>query len=764
MPPSSSEPLSFRNTWVQSCHRRLAQQLGRFEVSEEVVLTGTAVLVGLLTGLGALTFIWLIARFGDGFGWLNDQLAHIHPWAIAVIPALGGLIAGPLIHAFAREAKGHGVPEVMQAITLRGGRIRPAVVVVKATASAACISSGGSAGREGPIVQIGAAIGSVTGQMFHLSAERIRNLVACGAAAGIAATFNAPIAGVIFALEVILDEFTTRYFATVVISAVTAAIVSQSVLGESPAFAVPTYSLAHPADLLFYTALGLLAPLGALAFVSTLYWAEDAFDNWRCPEWLKPAVGGVCVGIIGLAAPMALGAGFPGIEAALHNELALGAMAALVFAKIAATDFTLGSGNSGGVFAPALFMGAMLGGAFGGLVHRGFPDITGPVGAYALVGMSALFAAAAHAPMTAVLIVFEMSGDYRLILPLLLATGISAVVSQRIRRLSIYTLKLARRGIYLERGHDIDVMQGITVGEAMTTDFETASLNMPLEELEQVFARTHRHGFCVVDETDELAGVVSIRDLERALAEGPTGGKTVADIATTQGLLVAYPDEPMWKALRRLGTRDLSRLPVVEQEGSCRLVGVVRRRDIIRAYNHAIVKRAHHQHRAEALQLGKLDHAGFVQVEIPPTSPVVGQRVTQVRLPEECLIVSARRGRKLKIAHGYTVLQAGDQVTVIADDECAPLVRRLLIEGSTDSDSTVQAQARHRELTIPPGAACVGKPMRDLSLPPDCILVSIQRGSDVLIPHGDTVLQVGDVVGVFGLEEELSRAELYLAQ
>jgi CIC family chloride channel protein len=663
--------------WLQ-VRRQVGQALDRFEVSEEAVLVGTAVLVGLLTGLGALVFIWLIARFGDVFGWMRDQLTQVHSWGAVLIPALGGLIAGPLIHSFAREAKGHGVPEVMQAIVLRGGRIRPAVVVVKAIASAACISSGGSAGREGPIVQIGSALGSVIGQISHLSDERIRNLVACGSAAGIAATFNAPIAGVVFALEVILGEFTTRYFATVVVSAVTASIVSQSVLGETTAFFVPAYGLAHPVDLLIYAGLGLLAPLVAWLFVATLYRAEDLFEEWVFPDWLKPAVGGMLVGIVGLRAPEALGAGFAGIEAALHNELALLTMAGLLVAKLLATDFTLGSGNSGGVFAPALFVGAMLGGTFGDLVHRLLPGVTGPVGAYALVGMAAVFAGAAHAPMTAMLIVFEMSGDYRLILPLMLATGISTVLSQRIRRDSIYTLKLSRRGIHLERGRDVDVMQGVTVGEVMTTDVAVVPLSVSLAELAAKFATTHHHGFSVVDDAGGLVGVVSIQDLERALVAGAVEGQRVADIATTEGLLVAYPDEPMWRALRRLGTRDIGRLPVVEREGSTRLVGVVRRSDIVRAYNHAIVKRAHHQHRVETLRLGKLDAATFVQIEIPPQSSVVGRRVSELDLPEACLVVSVRRGRNLHVAHGYTVLQAGDQLTVFAANASLPLVRQCL--------------------------------------------------------------------------------------
>jgi CIC family chloride channel protein len=672
----AASPMPHLPRWLRA-RLRVAQALTRFRVSEEAVLTGTAVLVGLLTGLGALAFIWLIARFGDLFGWLGDWLRQIHPWAVAVIPMLGGLVAGPLIHFFAREAKGHGVPEVMQAIALRGGRIRPAVVAVKGVASAACISSGGSAGREGPIVQIGSALGSVIGQLFHLSNERIRNLVACGAAAGIAATFNAPIAGVVFALEVILGEFTTRYFATVVISAVTASIVSQSVLGETPAFAVPAYGLAHPVDLLIYTVLGLLAPLVAWVFVTTLYRSEDLFEKWRLPEWIKPAVGGLLVGAVGLWAPEALGAGFAGIESALHDELPMLVMGGLLLAKVLATDLTLGSGNSGGVFAPALFMGAMLGGAFGDLAHQLLPTVTGPVGAYALVGMAAVFAGAAHAPMTAMLIVFEMSGDYRLILPLMLATGISTVLSQYLRRDSIYTLKLSRRGVHLERGRDVDVMQGVTVGEVMTTKPDTVTPDMSLVALAAEFGRTHHHGFPVVDAAGELVGVVTIQDLERALHAGGAEIKTVGDIATTRELLVAYPDEPMWKALRRMGTRDVGRLPVVPEEGSRQLLGVVRRTDIVRAYNSAIIDRAHHQHKVEALQLGKLDPTAFLQIDLPWGSPAAGRRISDLGLPADCLVVSVRRGRRLQVGHGYTVLQPGDRVTVFSDQACLAQVRSL---------------------------------------------------------------------------------------
>jgi CIC family chloride channel protein len=280
-----------------------------------------------------------------------------------------------------------------------------------------------------------------------------------------------------------------------------------------------------------------------------------------------------------------------------------------------------------------------------------------------------------------------MSGDYRLILPLMLATGISTVLSQYLRRDSIYTLKLSRRGVHLERGRDVDVMQGVTVGEVMTTPADVVPLGMSLVALAAEFGRTHHHGFPVVDEAGDLAGVVTIQDLERALHAGDVETKTVADIATTHELLVAYPDEPMWRALRRMGTRDVGRLPVVPEEGSRQLVGVVRRTDIVRAYNSAIVTRAHHQHKVETLRLGKLDPTAFVQLEIPWGSPAVGRRVSEIGLPQECLIVSVRRGRRLEVGHGYTVLRPGDQVTVFSSQECVAEVHRSLKGSATVEES-----------------------------------------------------------------------------
>ncbi len=673
---------------------RAMQVYTRFWSSETAVMSTMAVLVGLVTGLCALAFIWLIDNLKILFTGLSAVLAGVSPLAVVVVPAIGGLVAGPLIYFFAREAKGHGVPEVMYALVMRGGRIRPPVVVVKALASAMCISTGGSAGREGPIVQIGSALGSTLGQVFHLSDARIRNLVACGAAAGIAATFNAPIAGVAFALEVILAELQLSHFITVVIASVVASVVSRSVLGESTAFSVPVYTLRHPLEMLFYLLLGLLAALVARLFVVVLYRAEDLFDGWRFPEAFKPLVGGLLVGLLGLWAPQALGTGFATIEAALRGQLTLGILAVLVLAKILATSSTLGSGNSGGVFAPALFMGAMFGGAFGSLAHQAFPAIAGPAGAYALVGMAAVFAGAAHAPLTAMLIVFEMSGDYQLILPLMLATVVATLVSRRLKRESIYTIKLVKRGVDIYAGRNLNLMRTILVGEAMTPRerLQTVTPDMPLTEAAGILDQTHFHGLAVLDEAGELCGVVTLADLDRAGPQVVARGR-VRDVYTTR-IRTAFPDETLEDTLRHFGALDVGRIPVVDRANPKQLVGILRQSDIVRAYSQAYFEE---QLRLAHLQRAQLEHRlGGQVVEIPlgDRDGAVGKPLSALCIPPNCVVASVRRGGRVLIPRGSTRLEAGDVIVALVNDDGEQQLIQCLAQGGVDTAATLGHNSR----------------------------------------------------------------------
>jgi CIC family chloride channel protein len=695
----------FRRLVSDSIHRwrhLLPRLLDQRAVSESGIIMISASVVGCGAGLGAVFFRWLIKTVQTlSYGQLGASLQNIPHFYLLIIPAIGGAIYGPLIYWFAREAKGHGVPEVMEAVALQGGRIRPRVAVIKSLASAICIGTGGSIGREGPIAQIGSALGSTLGQLLHLSDERVRNLVACGAAGGIAATFNAPIAGSIFALEVILGRLEVTYFGAVVISSVTAVAVARIFHEGTFAFAVPQYALISPWELILYALLGVLAAIGAVCFTRLLYASEDMWDHVHLPEFIKPIGGGLLLGTIGLLTfktadgfPRVFGVGYGSIGDTLFGRLGVEVVLGLFIFKMLATVLTLGAGGSGGIFAPSLFMGAMMGTIFGQIAHHLFPSVTALAGAYAMVGMAAFFSAAAHAPVTAILILFEMTGDYRIILPLMLATVISTLVSRMLSRDSIYTLKLTRRGVHLEQGRDIDIMQGVKVGEAMSTDVEKIPLNLPLDLLAGKFSHTHNHGFPVVDESGDLAGVVSIRDLEQALAEGPIDGRTVADIATTEDLLTCFPDEPMWKALCTMGPRDVSQLPVLKERGSRRLIGLLRRRDIIQAYNNAIAKKAHDQHHAESLRVSRLNDADFADVKITPGSASEGRLISELNLPEECLIVSVRRGNQLIIPHGYTRLRAKDQLTIFAENECLAAVEQRFDDPNSGKSETADDQKK----------------------------------------------------------------------
>ena len=684
-PSSSFSAASFQRSLETRIADRLSGWLDRLQLPEEVILIGTALLVGLGTGGAGVAFQYLILGVSwVGYEWFPHVAAQWGKAYAVLIPTLGGLAAGPLIYYFAREAKGHGVPEVMEAVALRGGHIRPIVAFIKAVASSLTIGSGGSAGREGPIVQIGAALGSTFGQALHLSDERIRNLVACGAAGGIAAVFNAPIAGVIFAMEVILGEFSVRYFSTVVISAVAASAVSQAVWGTDPIFGVPVeYQLNSAWEFAFYPVLGVLAAVAGAAFVRILYWTEDLFDHWRhAPEWLKPAIGGFLLGVLALVYPLVTGfvwidrppifnVGYNVVvENALSGQLILGLVVTLLVLKPIATSLTLGSGGSGGVFAPSLFQGAMLGTAFGLLLNRLLPGIPALPGAYALVGMAAVFAAAAHAPITAVLILFEMTGDYRIILPLMLTVVIATLVSQWILKgESIYTLKLTRRGVRLQHGRDLDVMQGVTVAEIMSQDVDTVPHDLTLPELSERFSQTRHHGFPVLDNVGRLWGVVTIEDLQRAISRNLPRRTTVAEIGTHEPLLVAYPDEPMGAVLARLSTRGIGRLPVVDRDDPRHLVGLVRRNDIVNAYRVALARRAELQHRTKRMQLRNLDGTEFVELTLKEGDRAVGLAVSAIAdlMPHDCVLVSIRRGPVILIPHGDTVLQADDHITAFVD-------------------------------------------------------------------------------------------------
>ena len=730
----------------------------------------TSLIVGIGAGLGAVLFRRLIDWIHNfAYSDIAGIFAEWYPLHLIIIPALGGAIVGPLVYYFAPEAKGHGVPEVMEALELRGGKIRPRVVVVKALASSVCIASGGSVGREGPIAQIGSALGSFVGQTLKLSEERVRTLVACGAAGGIAATFNAPIAGAVFALEVLLRRFGSVYFGAVVISAVTADVIAHYFEGDSRTFLTPEYTMQSPWELLLYTLMGFIAALAAVGFSRLLYFSEDIWNLIRIPEPTKPLLGGILLGLLGIVSyqidgfPRVFGVGYETIENTLFSQLTLQVTFGLLLLKLLATTLTLGSGGSGGIFAPSLFMGAMLGASFGQIAHTIFPEIVAPSGAYALVGMAAFFGGVAHAPITAILILFEMTGDYQIILPLMLSTVLSTIVAKNLSPDSIYTLKLKRRGVELsEDTQAIDLMQGVTAEIAMNCETEAVPLDFPLVELMSTFSSTHYHALPVVQNETELVGLITINELDQLRSKGTLESKTIADILTFNNPATIRPHEPVWMALRHLEDQGEGCVPVVSETGKNILLGVLRRIDIIRAYNKAVSQRAQVQHHAEILNIRKLNQSGLTEVTLRAESPNVGKRVKELHLGGDALIVSVRRGGKLRIVRGETILHAGDQVTIFAEIPKSEFLENYLNGTLKDSELQQKSLVCHREVEIPPGSTIDGMRIRELNLPEDCVLVKIMRNSQIILPRGNTLLQIGDIIEIFGMEEKLSEAEKQL--
>jgi CIC family chloride channel protein len=627
---------------ITSAIRRLRNLHDELRQTERIYMVLVATVVGVLGGLGAVAFRLLIvavnrAAWHEGPVTLG-HLAALPFWWKIVAPAVGGAICGFIIYWFAREAKGHGVPEVMEAVALRGGRIRPRVVLAKMLASGLSIGTGGSVGREGPIVQIGSAIGSTFGQWLKIDQRRQRTLVGCGAAAGIAATFNAPVAGALFALEIILGDFGVAQFSPIVISSVAATVVSRHFLGNSPAFVVPEYSLVHWTELFAYAGLGILAGLAALAFIRSLYATEDAFDRLRAPLPLKSMVGGAIIGLIGIQAPHIFGVGYEAITDALHGNLVWQFMLILVLVKIVAVSVTIGSGGSGGIFAPSLFVGAMLGGAVGTVVHLWWPTSAAGTGAYALVGMGAVVAGATHAPITAILIIFEMTGDYKIILPLMISCIIATLLATRMQRASIYTLKLLRRGVDIDRGRAVNVLQHVQVREVMRPDVVTAAPDDHLLTLISKFIDHPGSTLFVTGEQGMLEGIVEVDQIRPIMKDpGSLEALIIAeDVMVEADFPKVAPTDSLADVMRML-VAYRGEVPVLENG---RLAGVIWPEDVIARYNTEIFKRDMAGSMVSAVgQEGGVESVpaahDTVVAEIPAPGPFVGRTIRELNIRQD---------------------------------------------------------------------------------------------------------------------------------
>ena len=586
--PRTSEVAVFPgNIWRRLTSYRL--------LNEHVVTSLIAIIIGILGGYGAVLFRYLIRGvqflFYQNSADFLEFAADVPYYLKIATPALAGAIVGPLIYFWAREAKGHGVPEVMEAVALKGGVIRARVAFAEILASAISIGGGGSVGREGPIAMIGSSVGSTVGQILRVSQDRQRTFVGCGAAAGIAATFNAPIAGVLFSLEILLGDFGVSTFSPIVLSSVAATIVSRFYFGDFPAFVVPHYEVVSLWEYPLYFGLGILAALVGLVFVITLYKTEDLFDAIPIPEYLKGIVGGALVGCILLVFPQVFGVGYGAIDLSLTNNLATSMLFILIFVKILATSVTIGGGMCGGVFAPSLMIGAMTGGWFGQLMHSFFPDITATGGAYALVAMGAVVAATTHAPITAILILFELTSQYQIILPLMIACITAALLAETLKKGNIYTLKLLRRGVELRMGRERGILRLLKVQDVALTQPHVVPESMHLIDIIETFKRTNASYFQVIDDHNKLAGIISFRDVRAVLQEEALGHLIIArDVATTDVITVT-PNETLEDVLKKMSIKGISQLPVVKVDDPKEVIGVLEEKEVIATYNREVIAR-----------------------------------------------------------------------------------------------------------------------------------------------------------------------------
>ena len=561
------------------------------EFSEHIRLTLLAVLVGLLGGFASILFKLMIHFFQNLF-WRAESIISVvasQPWYLTIlIPAAGALIISPLIYYGAREAKGHGVPEIMESLVFRGGRIRTKVVVIKALASSICIGSGGSVGREGPIVQISSAIASSIGRLFRIQEKGLRTLVAAGAAAGIAGTFNAPIAGALFAVEVLLGEFGIYSFSPIIVASVISTLTSRLVSGDFAAFTVPKYTLISVWEIGPYVLLGIVSGLVAILFIKVLYFFEDKFDDLRLHPLIKPILGGILIGVIGLKFPHIFGVGYESIDACLTNNLGFLLALVLVFAKILSTSLTLGSGGSGGIFAPSLFLGAMTGNFIGSLFHQAFPSSISSPGAFSLVGMGAVVAAATHAPITAIIIIFELTNDYKIILPLMLSCIIASFITIGVHKESIYTMKLKRRGIIFSEGREVNILKSFAVKDFISHDYQLFINTERVGKIIDQAIRSKHHSFQIVDAENNHIGCFSLNQLKNLLEEKDIVDSFVIaqDLAVTD-IKLDYEDN-LEKAMKIFGRTDVAEIAVLQNR---KFAGVVKRKDVIETYNHEIIKR-----------------------------------------------------------------------------------------------------------------------------------------------------------------------------
>jgi chloride channel protein, CIC family len=555
--------------------------------------------IGLVAGCIAFLLYKLIGLFTNAFffhrfstDFSSARLNHLGIWVI-ITPVIGGIVVGFMAKYGTSKIKGHGIPEAMEAVLANRSRIEPKVAILKPISAAIAIGTGGPFGAEGPIIQTGGAIGSLVGQVLHTTASERKVLLACGAAAGMSATFNTPIAGVILAIELLLFEFKSRSFIPLVIASTLATAVHVQLLGAGPMFTVAPVDFGVPRALPFYLLLGILCGLAAVGFSKLLYWVEDQFDKLPIDELWWPAIGALGLGIIGYFVPRVLGVGYDTISDILNANLAFKLLLIVMVAKAIALVVSLGSGTSGGLLAPMFMSSAALGGAYAMLIDRLDPGAQLAPGAFAIVAMGAVFGAASRATFTFIIFAFEITRDYNSVLPLMLVSVIADGLAMWLMpSSSIMTEKLARRGMRIHTDYETDVLQQVSVGEMMDKDLPSISSQMSVAELAERIARrdpaVSRHeGLLILNEDGTLEGIITRSDILRAFETDTEGRMSVLEAGTREPV-VTHPDELLHDAVAKMLRRNIGRLPVVERKQPARVVGYLGRQGVMAARLHRL--------------------------------------------------------------------------------------------------------------------------------------------------------------------------------
>ena len=595
--------MTFKNQFFERLRLVLAPLQRSFRISENTFLIILAVIIGLLGGLGNYAFRktiefvhWAVFEQSESlFGYSMEEWS-LTRLAVILCPVVGGLLVIPLLHWFGKDLKG-GFSGFLEKVNLRGAKLQLRPIFTRGFGSAITIGAGGSAGQEGPIAMIGGAIGSQFGQAFKMSGDRLKVLVACGAAAGVAATFNAPLAGVFFAQEIVLlSAFELSSFTSIVIASGMATVVSRALLGNHSEITAPLYVVQSYWELILYVMLGLLIGVLAALFIEGHFRIKDRFTALKMPTLLKPVVGGLMVGVIGFVFPQVFGNGYEFVETVLTgdqawNQSAWYLLGALIVVKAVATSITLGSGLPGGIFAPCLYLGAVTGGFFGNVAAKILPQLHIAPGAYALVGMGAFLSAATHAPMTAIFLLFEITDSYEVIVPIMLACVIGTAVARHFKKDSLETFELSRAGIDLEAGKERNIMKSLQVGDVMVREVETIPEHMTLGQFARFIEQTHHTNFPLVNAQGELSGIISVQDFMGVVFEHDLMDLVVVKELATTDVITVHAHEDLDQTMRKIGYRNIEQVPVVDRVQHSKLVGIISRRDIVAAYNRALMTR-----------------------------------------------------------------------------------------------------------------------------------------------------------------------------